>query len=121
MKPVYSVLILGLALFYSSDGIAQTSDSAYTAQAVAKYNQRLYSEAINLCNIVLKRNPKHAWAYNIRGLATAGLGYDEKAKSNEITPEVRSYFENAMADYTRAIGIDPNYQVAYSNRAYSAY
>ena len=122
MKPLYSVLILGFALFFSPDGIGQTSDSAYTAQAVTKFSQGQYSDAISLCDIVIRRNSRYAWAYNIRGISYAGSGASEKTRNNGIVnTKATQYYESAINDYTKAIEIDPNYQVAYSNRALACY
>lgn len=124
MKPILTLLILGLTLLTSINGLAQKSnssnqsDSAYTAQAVAKFSQGYYSEAISLCDIVIRRNSRHAWAYNVRGISTAGLGANEKTRNNGvINTKATQYYESAINDYTKAIEIDANYQVAYSNRA----
>ncbi len=128
MKPILTLLILGLTLLTSITGFAQKSnsnnqsDSAYTAQAVAKFSQGFYADAISLCDIVIRRNSRYAWAYNIRGISYAGSGAYEKTRNNGIVNEKASqYYESAINDYTKAIEIDPNYQVAYSNRALANY
>ncbi len=129
MKPVYTLLILGLALLFSLSGFAQKkipdryqSDSAYTAQAVAKYNQGLHSEAISLCDIVIKRNSRYSWALNVRAIAWAGLGANEKSKNNGVNNEKSlQYYESSINDYTSAIALDASYRIAFGNRALSYY
>src|SRR4030095_5806927 len=127
MKPLYSSLILLSSFLLSLNSIAQqkkpnTSDSIYTAQALAKYNQGLYDDAIKLCNIAIQSNPRYYWVYNVRGVSYAAIAAEEKRKNNgTMNEKAKQNYEYAINDYSKSIELLPSYQNAFGNRALSYY
>ena len=69
----------------------------WKAQIFQKTKQ--YSEAISIYDLILRKQPEVA-IYNSRGVVKSILGQKQAA----------------MADYDRAISINPNYAAAYNNR-----
>ena len=95
----YAVLAAALAL-----GGCETVGSINTTQAkYAELESDHTGQSENLSSLgeLIARNPQDASAYNTRGAAYAKLGR----------------YQDAVADFTRAVTIDPNLGAAYTNRA----
>ena len=72
-----------------------------------------YNEAIRL-------RPRYAEAYYYRGMRINNIGYFKLADADyNLDSSSIDYFDRAIADYTRAIQINPNYLDAYFARAES--
>ena len=70
---------------------------AYFERAMAKFNQRLYGEAIRDLNQVIRRDRSHVQAYFFRGLSKSARGV----------------FREAIVDYTRVVALEPNHGKVY--------
>jgi protein O-mannosyl-transferase len=68
---------------------------------------------------VLKKYPKFPYGYNNRGFLYFDYYALKVYPENEV--KKKAYTEKALADYTMAIQLDPNYVQAYSNRAVLLY
>jgi tetratricopeptide (TPR) repeat protein len=64
------------------------------------YIEKEYDQCLPSLNRAAELKPDYTWAYNLRGLAYAGLKDSPRA----------------IADYDRAIELDPSYAIAYYNR-----
>lgn len=78
------------------DGMQQKIEEAQRAM-----NEGNYQEAISAWDKYLEREPEHAWAYHVRGVAKARL----------------KMYETAMEDFTQAIELDPEDKAAFMARA----
>lgn len=79
----------------------QPSDQSLRASAHRKAKQGDYMGAIALLTQLITRHPKHAVDYNNRGLIYFQSGQREKA----------------LADYNKALQLNPELDSAYNNRA----
>lgn len=76
----------------------------------------MYEEAIKQFDKIIEAEPENAEAYNNRGIAyLARLSFERTAKDADFKQMV-SDFNNADADFTTAIKLDPNLVSAYYNR-----
>lgn len=78
------------------DGMQQKIGEAQRAM-----HEENYQEAISAWDKYLEREPEHAWAYHIRGVAKVRL----------------KMYETAMEDFTQAIELDPEDKAAFMARA----
>lgn len=106
-------------------------------QGIAKASEGNYSEAFQLFNEALSRDPKQGMAYYLRGLLFAGRGNHQEAikdltQAIEINPDGLSLADiyvfrgncyeelddkrNAMKDYEKAIQINPNFISAHHRK-----
>ena len=91
--------------------------TAYFIRGYAYLNRSEYSQAISDLTQATRLNPNYAVAYNIRGNAYRKKGeHDEGCLGEKCPPKDNEYSEKAIADYTKAIELNPNYAEAYSNR-----
>lgn len=85
-----------------------------------------YDQAIYDCNRAIEINPNNARAYYVRGgvysdlageynIYGMGLGEYNKIK---YTVDDSEFYNRAIADYTKAITLNPNYAWAYNNLGY---
>ncbi len=102
----------------------------------AYVNKGQYDRAIEAFNRAIEINPRHADAYNNRGLAYVNKGQYDHAisdfnKAIEINPKNAAAYNNrgyayvnkgqydrAISDYTKAIEINPKNVAAYYNRGH---
>ena len=107
----------------------RSTTGASPGRAKGEYDRAIadYTEAIRL-------DPKHAAAFNNRGLAWTAKGEHDRAIADyteaiRLDPKHAAAFYNrgnawsakgeydrAIADYTEAIRLDPNYATAFNNR-----
>ncbi len=75
-----------------------------------------YGEALTYYNDLIERiRPDYAQAYNNRGLLWEVAGDNLRAMGN--LKSMNDRYDQAIADYDKAIELDPQYAVAYGNRA----
>jgi tetratricopeptide (TPR) repeat protein len=107
---------------------------ARLARAQVRYEMQRFDDSIADLNEVIRLNPKHSTAYDLRGLAYSYSGDHERAiadydKAIEIDPDKPNPYNNrgwawlelgerskALADLNRAIELNPSYQKALENR-----
>ena len=106
--------------------------------ATKKKQDSLQLEIAHLTTVI-EMDPRHALAYNNRGMAycrlsrlpeaiadlTKAIGLDpnfEMAYANRGTIYCKlGKFTEAIADFTKAIGLDPNFKMAYASRGTAYY
>jgi tetratricopeptide (TPR) repeat protein len=116
-------------------GCATTEDTLLY-QGIALLEEGQYDHAIACFNRVIEINPRHADAYNNRGLAYSGgkgqydQGISDFNKAIEINEkdawaynnrglayaEGKGQYDKAISDYNKAIEINPRHVAAYYNR-----
>lgn len=103
----------------------------------AKYELKIYDEAIEYLNKAIELNPNNSEAYNNRGILRRQLKYYEEAlkdydKAIELNPNKAEFYNNrgvlikdfkkvnypfgAFSDFDKAIKLKPDYAEAYNNR-----
>ncbi|MFM6045103.1 MAG: tetratricopeptide repeat protein [Dolichospermum sp.] len=108
---------------------------AYTGRGSAYVLLKNYQKAMNDLNQAIKINPNDGLAYLYRSYARAGLGdiqgFTEDSNKGTIIMRKTTHnssggtnfllgrYKVAIAEYTQAIKIDPNYAEAYYNRGKS--
>ncbi len=116
------------------------SAAPYTDLAQEQFEKKNFAEAIKKCNSALAYDPDWSNAWVVKALSLEGLGqveqalecYDKGAKAEPMNFFVfinrgrlhhqQKQFEKAIADYSKAIDLQPNDPDAYLGRAavYSA-
>ena len=103
---------------------APESAEGYVERAKTLSEEGLYPEAIDHLSAALEMDPQSAEAFFLRGRAHYGYGgqmsKELTGQAPEAVPflpaEVAEQMELAVADYTSAIELDPEYAKAYNNR-----
>ena len=96
----------------------------YVERGESLAGQGLYLEAIDHFSAALKMEPENAEAFFLRGRAhydyAVKMAMDETGQPPEavpfLPPEVTEQMELAVADYTSAVELSPQYAKAYNNR-----
>jgi len=125
------VLLLALALFVAACGspmepapAAPESAEEYRERGESLAEEGQHPEAIDHFSAALEMDPQDAELYFLRGRAhydyATQLSLDLTGQPPEAVPflpdEVTGQLEQAVADYTSAIQLDPQYAKAYNNR-----
>jgi len=97
-------LLLAEAIIFAAVVIVSPATAA-TPRDICDTTGKAFSidQRIDGCAALIQASPTDAKAYNGRGNA-----YQDKGDHDQ-----------AIADYTQAIRLDPKYAVAYNNRAYA--
>lgn len=109
---------------------------AYWTRTYTWSEQAEWEKVIADCSQVIRRRPKAAWAYAVRGKAREHLGFDKGAdcdlrkaiQLNDNDANLfafraiwyqtnRGLYKEAVADYTRAINLKPKWALLYAGRA----
>ena len=96
---------------------------AYNNRGNAKADSDEYGEAITDYDRAIELDPDYAEAYNNRGLAKSALGDNNQnfikrliSRNSFFIPNRFRRRDSAIADYDKAIDLDPNFAMAYNNR-----
>ena len=96
---------------------------AYNNRGLAKSDLYDYRGAEEDYDLAIKLKPDYAEAYNNRGLAKFALGDNNQSFIKRLISRnnffIRNRFsrrDSAIADYDKAIDLDPNFAMAYNNR-----
>ena len=129
MKPSLLIFIL---YFFLGSMPAGAEDWYQQGFELLKAHQ--YITAAKAFSRAIKENPRHANAYNQRGVALANMGHLDQAvadytKALEIDSNLygavnnrgsayyrKGDYDRAISDFTRAIDLNPYLEVTYSNR-----
>lgn len=125
------ILLIAVAFLLSACGSPQPTSlpplkdaEAYVAEGKSLSEERLYLAAIDHFSAALDMEPNDPEIYFLRGRAhydyAVQVVVEETAQGPDSAPvlpeEAAEHMEHAVADYTSAIELDPQYAKAYNNR-----
>lgn len=125
------ILLIALALLIAACGSAQPATvppledaGAYVEEGKALSEEGLYLEAIDHFSAAIDMEPTDAEVYFLRGRAHYDYAVQlVKAETGQgpesvfvLPDEAAEHMELALADYTSAVELDPQYAKAYNNR-----